>query len=123
MSRIRGKMNLAALKSVVRKMKGKDGKEIDVLIIPIKENDLFLSEKGGVYLNIIAFANDKIENFTHAIKQSFDKETREKQKADGVQTPFLGNLELINSGSSEQTQTSDVLPESTDDKGTDELPF
>jgi len=121
--RIRGKLTLTALKSVVRKMKNKDGKEIDVLIIPIEENNLFLSKKGSVYLDIIAFESDKIPDFTHSVKQSLPKEVREQLKADGIQTPFLGNLELMEAAGAAPQESSELPaePEASDDGG--DLPF
>lgn len=126
-SRIRGKFNLAALKSVVRELPGKDkDKKVKCLIIPIEENNLFLSEKGAVYLDTIAFESDKIKEFTHSVKQSFSKKKMEELGLTNNDIPFLGNLEYISDGQVQNTQTASSVLEQTDSPmvtDVDDLPF
>ena len=112
MSRIRGKLNLAALKSVVTEVTGKEGKKLKALIIPIEENHLFLSKQGSVYLDVICFESDKIPEFTHSVKQSLPKEIRDKMsKEEQNAMPFLGNLELMTpNADSGQTKSQDLPP-------------
>lgn len=125
---IRGKLTLTKLKSVVRKMKNKKGEMIDCLIIPIKENDLFYSKKGSVFLDIVAFENDKFKEWTHSVKQSVPSEKYKVMTADEkMKVPFLGNLEVI-TPTSEGSNKSDELPddpeiENSEEAGGDDLPF
>jgi hypothetical protein len=127
MSRIRGKMNLAKLKSVVKKVKGKNGM-IDCIIIPIEENDLFLSKKGSVFIDLIAFENDKIKEYTHMLKQSIDGDKyKAMTKDEQFAMPILGNLEYIDDTSSSAPVVSTELPDAKDltveEEQSDDLPF
>ena len=117
-------MNLAALKHGL--VKGK--KEGETLIcIPIKENELYKSEKGNVFLDIVGFEfndkSDKEYKNTHLLKQSFSKErlgemTEDEKKA----LPILGNARVSGSG-----QRSEPEPNSATGgdvaNGVDDLPF
>jgi len=93
MSNISTKINLAALKHSVRKMKGQSG-EVECLIIPIAANGLFKGEK-GVYLDLQGFeiknkVNDSKD--THLVKQSLPKEIYEKQTDEEKKAmPVLGS--------------------------------
>jgi len=120
MSRISGKINLMQFKSVIKKMKGQSG-DIEVIIIPIADNNLFKGEK-GLYLDLIAF---EIENKkgdskdTHLVKQSLNKDTRalmsdEKLKA----MPILGNLQVWGDYTEQEPASSMEVQDETDD-----LPF
>lgn len=88
------KLNLTQLAHVRRKMKNKDGKEIDVLIIPIKKNQLFVGEK-GVYFDLQAWALKSIDQEkkqTHIIKQKFAKEVYDKFTEDQKKAiPIMGS--------------------------------
>ncbi len=73
------------LQHVVEKRKTKSGEEIDVITIPIKNNRLFLSEKGNVFLDLIGFevAPEKRKgDDTHLVKQSLNKADSEKMSED-----------------------------------------
>ena len=96
MSRISGKLNLLQLNAVRKMITGQLG-PVECLVIPIEKNKLFVGEK-GVYLDLIAF---EIENKkgdskdTHLIKQSFNKEKREKMTDVELKAlPILGNLQV-----------------------------
>lgn len=66
-----------------------------LLQIPIQQADLFLTEKGKVYLNLNLWANksgmsDQYGK-THNVKQSYSKEKNDALKAIGAKTPFIGS--------------------------------
>lgn len=93
MSNISSKVNLAALKHSVKKLKAQTG-EVECLIIPIEANSLYKGEK-GVYLDLTGF---EIKNKTgdskdtHLVKQSFPKEVYEVMTdEDKKAQPILGS--------------------------------
>lgn len=118
MSNISGKINLASLQHA--RMKTKQGN--DCIVIPIKANNLFLSEKGNVYLDIQANEHiDSEKKTTHIVNQSVPKDVYDKLKAAGEYAPTLGNLtdwSKLSSGESEPNNLGDVPP--VDDQ---DLPF
>lgn len=103
---IKGKINLAAFTHAVMDIKKKDGSTTKAIIIPIDDNNLFLSEKGNVffdfYANEIAVEKRK-GDYSHLINQSISKEKREALKAESKYPPTLGNL---TAESYEQAQTA-----------------
>lgn len=139
---ITGKLNLAKLEHVIREFPMKDGSKQECIVIPIKKNSLYRTDKGNVFLDI--YANeippekrkvitvkskdgtkeyDRYES-THIANQSLPEDVREKLKAAGQYAPTLGNLTDSNlqlqSGSSESANVSDdfaAMPEG------DGLPF
>lgn len=116
MSNLNIRLNIAALKHTVQKMKGAKG-EIEVLVIPIAANHLFKGEK-GLYLDATAFElkepteRNKQTN-THLVKQSLPKEiysamSDEEKKAQ----PILGNVSVWSSESKDaEVQTSEANSE------------
>ena len=120
---IKAKVNLAALQHVVREMPKKDGTKTKVIVIPIVENSLFLSEKGNVYLDIVGFDTDPIKRRdpedTHMLVQSLSKEQREK----GEKGPILGNLQAVTAQGGEQkpAATADIAADASG--AGDDLPF
>lgn len=93
MSNFTTKLNLAGLKHSRKLMKGQSG-EIDCLIIPIHENNLFIGEK-GLYLDL---QHHEIKNpvdgqtDSHLVKQSLPKEVYEKMSEEERRAmPILGN--------------------------------
>lgn len=94
MGHITGKINLAMLEHVIQMKKGKTG-EVECLVIPIKINNLYRSDKGNVFLDLICFDSPKPEfKQTHAIKQSLSKEVRDKMSEEEQKNmPFLGSLD------------------------------
>lgn len=126
MSNISINLNLTQLKHVRKKMQGISG-EVDCLIIPIKENDLFVGEK-NISLSLSAFSlKSKKENSktTHIIKQQYSKElydllTDEEKR----QMPIIGDAVywgLIESA----PVASSILSENTaySQEEPDDLPF
>ena len=62
--------------------------------IPIQQADLFLTDKGKVYLNLNLWANKSGQpdqyGKTHSVKQNISKERQDAIKASGGKTPFIG---------------------------------
>lgn len=96
MSNFSTKLNLAALKHSRKLMKGQSG-EIDCLIIPINQNNLFLGEK-GLYLDLyhIELKNPKEgQTNTHLVKQNLPKELYETMSDDEkMAMPILGSSKV-----------------------------
>ena len=121
---ITAKLNLTSLKHGF--VKGKTADEA-ILCIPVKLNNLFLSEKKNVYLDIVGFEfedkTDKQYKDTHLLKQSFKKEelaamTDEQKKS----LPILGNARVASGQShTEPTPNSITLNNIADAVG--DLPF
>lgn len=115
-------INLASTKHAIKKMKNKAGQEIDCLVIPIDDNHLFRSDKGGIYINLIGFPVKEVKNNqTHIIKQSFKKEyidsLSDEEKA---KLPIFGNHSIF----SQQNNTGEVLELSNaDDLLDDDMPY
>jgi len=91
---ISGRINLAKFKHVLTKKKNKAGEEVDCIVIPIDMNELFMSDSGNVFLDIVAFDSDKPEyKQTHAVKQSIPKEKRDSMSEEEKNSyPFIGHL-------------------------------
>ncbi len=118
---LKGKLNLAKLKSQVLDFKGKSG-PVKCLVIPIEENHLFWSEKtGAVYFEFVGFESESLKEWTHSVKQSLPKEVREKMtKEEQYAYPYLGNVNV--GGRVDETATpSQVLTEI--EPMTQDLPF
>jgi hypothetical protein len=86
------KINLAQLKHALMTTP----KGTKCIVIPIDENSLFESEKGNVYLDLIAFKlKEAEEDRTHLIKQSFSKEVRDKMtEEEKMKQSIIGNLKI-----------------------------
>lgn len=119
MSTITGDIKLSALTHVIKKMKNKEGQEFECIVIPIEKNKLYHNkEKGLITLNWIAFDSVKEEyKQTHAIKQSFTKEERDRQKKEEINTPFIGNMNTNFGGSASNNSNvaSGVVLDEDDD--------
>ena len=118
MENISTTINLAATKHAIKKMKNKAGEQIDCIVIPIKDNNLFHSEKGGVYLNLIGFPVKEVkQNQTHIVKESFKKETLEAMTEEQRNNlPIFGNHSVLS-----RTATGEVVEVSSEED--DDLPF
>lgn len=97
-----------------------------VIVIPIKENNLFEGEK-GIYLDIVGFEfddkTDKQYKDTHLLKQSFPKGKYEKMTDEEKKSiPIIGTAR-VNSGSSYGEPTPKDANNGDVAKGIDELPF
>ena len=118
MSNFSTKLNLASLKHTRKLLKAKSG-EIDCLIIPINENNLFKGEK-GLYLDLyhIQLKNPKEgQTNTHLVKQNLPKELYEKMTDEQKkEMPIIGSSTVWVPTSNEAE-----LAEPIDDE--DDLPF
>lgn len=102
-------------------LKGKDGKKIDCLAIPIEKNFLSISQTNEVYLNAVAWSNDSLKNGqTHLLKQSYPKEIADKMTIEQKRAvPIIGNVKPM-------LQKRELETYSLDAPGPDEgpdLPF
>jgi len=117
-----GKINLAKLTHVITKKKNKAGDVIEGIFIPIEMNHLFKSDKGNVFMDLVAFdsVNEEYKQ-THAIKLSIPKDVRDKMTDEEKNaTPFIGHLNANpRSGESEPNAMNDDFT----DEGEDDHPF
>ena len=108
------------LKAAIRLLKGKDGGLIECVVLPIEANNLFKGEK-GLYFKWIAFELSKPAEGSkdYLIKQSFDKEEREKMSEEQIKAlPILGNLRVW--GPREESEPVSSMEMGFEDDG---LPF
>lgn len=93
---ITGSINLAALKYVIMEKKGKEGKPLKGMFIPLGANRLQVHESGGIYLNIVAFdMKDPKDWATHIVKQALKKDERDAMSDEEKQAmPILGNIKV-----------------------------
>lgn len=105
------KLNLAKLKNVrVANIKGNTCTK-PCVIIPVEDNDIFISEKNGFYLEATAIEM-KQQNYgqSHLIKRRVPKEkfnqmTDEEKKAQ----PIIGSLSPMKAQSAQVTETVEVV--------------
>ena len=116
---ISGTIELNKLTHVVMTKKGKEGKEIKGLFIPIELNHI-VEKDARFYFNFVGFETLKSEYNTHGVKVSLAKDVREKMsKEDQNAMPFIGSLNADkSSGSSAPTAAPSVQVGENDD-----LPF
>jgi hypothetical protein len=123
MGNISIKLNLEGLKHVKQTKKGKDGKDILCLVIPIEANHLYAGAK-GTYLDLQGFEirNPKEgSKDTHLVKQSLPKEVYgAMSEQERNSTPILGNL--IVWGGQSQSQAVEVVQAEVIGEH-DDLPF
>ena len=125
------KLDLSKLKNAcVKDLKGASGM-IKCLIIPIADNNLFISEKtGSVYLDCECkeVQNPKYDQ-THFIKRRYTKEQYYQMDAeDRKNIPIIGNLspqkEWNNNGGYNQPQSQPrVQPNQVSSNNSNDLPF
>ena len=120
---ISGRINLAQLKHAIIEKKGKSGM-IEGIFIPIELNNLFKSDKGNVFLDLIAFDSvNKEYKQTHAIKQSLPKEKYDAMSEEERKlTPFIGHLNTEVNGEKAPNQMDEQFDNDGQDKD-DDLPF
>lgn len=93
-----GSIALSKLQHVMMNKKNKKGKKIRCIVIPVKENFLYESDKGGVYLNIRVNLKDKEDEFNQhgfvgqSVPSDIYKEASDKEKEKMKKTPILGGL-------------------------------
>ena len=93
-----GSMALSKLKHVIMEKKGKGKKKVRCIVIPIKENFLFESESGGVFLNVRVNLKDGEDDFKQhgfigqSVPSDIYKAATDEQKEEMQKTPILGGL-------------------------------
>lgn len=112
------KIDFAKLNKVgVANIQGKTGK-VKCVVIPVEENDIFLSEKGGIYKDFTAIEM-KEERYgqSHLVKTAIPSE-KWKNMSDEEKNavPIIGALSPIKRKGAEVNTESEVDPE-------DDLPF
>lgn len=126
------KLDLSKLKNAcVKELKGKNG-EVKCLIIPIDDNNLFVSEKtGSVYLDCeCKEVQNPTYGQTHFIKRRYTKEQYYQMDAeDRKNIPIMGNLTPMkewnnntNNGNNQQQSQPRVQPSQMSGNSND-LPF
>lgn len=112
------KLDLAKLNKVAAvNLTGKTGEKVKCVVIPVEENDIFLSEKGGIYLDLTAVAlKEERYGQTHLIKRSIPSEiykdlsdeVKKNQSIIGALKPIQAKqLEVTNDA---QAEDIDQLP-------------
>ena len=87
----------------------KDKTGADCVIIPIKAANIFVSDKGGIYLNLDILENKQGEDQygnTHMIKLDIGQERRNA----GEQSPIVGNCKTKHFGDSKPAQPAPQKP-------------
>jgi len=122
MSIAKGSLNLSALVHVKMEVKGKSGDKVKGIFVPLSANRITETEKGGIYLNLVAFEmKEKKDWGTHIVKQSLSKEERSKMsEEDQKSMPILGNLNIDNTPSETVNNAADGK---TFTEESDDLPF
>lgn len=107
MSNYNLKLDLAKLEGFGEiTLTGKSGQPVECIVIPKKRNNVFCSEKGGRYLDLVCFETPNSEYGSHLVTVSKTKEEQEHEKTTGerVTKPILGNLKPFGSQSSVQAE-------------------
>jgi len=103
----------------------KDKTGADCVIIPVKAANIFVSDKGGIYLNLDILENKQGEDQygnTHMIKLDIGQERRNA----GEQSPIVGNCKTKHFGDSKPAQAApqkSVPSQEQDDEDSDSIPF
>lgn len=83
------------------KLTGKNGIPTDCIVIPKVRNNIFSSEKGGRYLDLVCFETPNSEYGSHFVTISKTKEEQEQEKNTGerIRKPIVGNLKPFGTSS------------------------
>lgn len=110
------KLDLSKLKHVVRELKTESGRTAKVILLDVASNNIFLSDKGSIYLDLVAFENKEIKfDNTHSLKQSLSAEIRKNMTAEQIKTmPFLGNMKPIGGGGNSEQSSAPQAAASSD---------
>lgn len=123
MANISINVNLTQLKHVVKDLKGESG-TVKCLIIPIKENDLFVGEKNiSLSLNAFQLKEPRVDSrTTHLVKQQLSKELFALLSDDEKRAmPIIGDAVYWGTKESEPVPSSTISADDITDE--DDLPF
>lgn len=112
-------------------MKGNDGQPVPCLVIPLDENPAIrISDRGGIFLNLTAWANKKESSFgSHFIKTStLSKEQRESMTVEEMNEfdYIIGNMKPMESksySSNPYNEKEKKASQRTDTHATGKQPF
>ena len=122
-----GSLALSKLKHVRMKKKGKGGKKVDCLVIPIKANYFVEGKEGAVYMPIRVITKDEEDKYgQHGfVSQSVDtkvwKAADEDQREVFNELPILGNIKDFTGGGDSDAGSGAASDEVLDED--DDLPF
>lgn len=105
------KLDLAKLKNVaVANINGKSGNSVKCVIIPVDHNNIFLSEKGGIYLDFGCFALKKEQyGQSHLVKQYLPREVYEAMTdEERNEQPIVGSLKPMKARKAQVNETAEV---------------
>ena len=122
-----GSIALSKLKHVIMKKKGKKGKDIKGIFIPLKENYLIEGNEGAVYMNVNVIAKSPQDDFGQNgfISQNGNKkwsEASEKEQDAFKALPILGNIKNFED-SKGGNDTSGKQGDQDEYEEDDDLPF
>lgn len=91
------RLNLAALKRTdIKELPKKDGSgTIRCVVIPVEENNIFVSEKGNIFLTLDAWSTDSPYH-THRIRRTLTKMEREQMTKEEKNAMWCGDMKPIN---------------------------
>lgn len=115
------KLDLAKLNKVgVANITGKTGSKVACVVIPVEENNIFLSEKGGIYMDFACFElKEEKYGQSHLIKPSLTKEQRERMTEEERNAiPIVGSLKPIKAQQAAAIPYGEIQPDYYDN-----LPF
>jgi len=128
MSTLTSSIKLNKLKKVaVAKIKGKK-ESLECVIIPVKENHIFVDKKQGLIVLDLQHNEVNNEYGSHIVKQNFPKEVwNAMSEEERKEIPILGNTKTWPAASEKEEEPEEV--EDTSDEGgipmddDDDLPF
>lgn len=115
------KVDLGKLKQVAAvNITGRSGVPTKCVVIPVDANSIFLSDKGGMYLDLQAIAlKEERYGQSHLLKRSIPKEEWERLSDEEKKSqPIIGSLIPIRAKEKEVTESAEVYSQEQDD-----LPF
>lgn len=127
-----GKINLAALNHKLATFSKKGSNEkIECIVIPIKDNHLYKSDKGNVFVDLVAFKlkepqkdKDGAVTQTHIIKQSLPKDVRSAMSEDDKKNqPILGGMAIYEGTGGLQEERKAQPDNSIGGDDDEDLPF
>lgn len=98
------RLNLAALKRTgVKELPRKDGSgTIRCVVIPVEENNIFVSEKGNIFLTLDAWSTDSPYH-THKIRRSLTQLERQQLTREEKNALWCGEMKIIGGNKNKQT--------------------
>jgi hypothetical protein len=123
-----GSIALTKMKHVMMNKKGKKGKKIECIVIPVKANYLVAGKDGAWYMPIRVIIRAEEDDYGQNgfISQSVDtkvwKDASEEEQAKMSELPILGNIKDFTKGSGSSDDSSgSAAKEAIDEE--DDLPF